>query len=1137
LRSFGFVTRPRVVAAFLVSALALAAVLFLTHRAASHEVAKQCPAGYAYAHGDEEHGCVNLFRPESPGDLVKFSTAAARRFGTEFPGQRRQALRQKARLADSTTIPGANGTWHPLGVGPLIGSDPAYSSTNGDGYGDLSGRISDYAYDARTNRLWATVAQGGVWESTDLGQNWRPISNPLPAQSVSGIAWTPAGGDGGTLVVVTGDHAFSNDYSGIGVYYTTDDGTTWHHSKGVPDGALGFNAAVDPTHPNVVYAATGFGLYRSDDAGRSFANVALPTGDCAGETYNKTNCFFANVVTSVAVQPADKLGHKGGKVAAAVGWRAGPYPNFNGRPQAPANGIYVSDTGKPGTFSRVADGNGITPSAQFGRAELAAVASPDQDSSYLYAIVQNAKYFTDNTDVPDLGGPRLPDCDPTGNVCLNSGSVVDGVYVSHDFGRTWTVMEDHTQFSDDVTSGSSLTQLRTFGISAGYQVTYNEWMRVDPTMTASDGTPTHLVFGMEELWQNALPGQPMNGPTKFQVFGPYNQAGICLIVAAAPGCSVTQPVNPQGLTSHPDQHGGLIIPDPKGGTILFAGNDGGNYRIHSSTGGGYAREDIGPGNDSGLHTLLPYGVAMAKDGTVYAGLQDNGEMRIDPKTGKQNMVFGGDAIFTVTNPGNSNEVIEMYPTYAIMQASTDGGQTWQDIAPDIDDADFVGPLVQDPLNYKHIAIAGRQVLESTSWTDTTFNCHKDPGGHSSDPTCPDSPTDWVPVYDLGTFKHPGDAAAKSAKGDPANTAIAQALLGPNMYVGFCGSCDPVKLHERFHSGLATNVAGPKPPKTGSTDGWHIAAAKGLPQRIITSIAIDPNDAKTIYVTLGQSAARPFAPLGSLGDDTSQVAGGYVYKSTDAGETFTDVTGNLPKTQASWVGLKGSQLVVANAVGMFISNNLSGAKWALLGKGFPSSPVYSFEFEPQDPNKIVVASYGRGIWEYDFRPRPGAAVLGSETAGAHLPCIDKTGPTSRFLSRIGQAAQRKGAGLILRGTSHWRACKGGPRGRVARVLVTLVRQYGKKCRYLTKRGRLGAPTSCKRKPRYYRAKGKGHWRFVVRGPVPPGRYVARVRSTDTLGNHERVTKHRNFRHFRLGVRGVAAGWHGSQPARVPRAKGA
>jgi hypothetical protein len=1151
---FAFLTRSRVPILVLAAAFGLAGWLVLLRDGSGPvKVAHKCPLGYAWARGEEarealeaangtreadgERGeaggigdgaCINLSRPEGPGEISRFSEAASRRFGSDYPKQRRRALRQRARLADSKDIPGANGTWKPLGVGPLHADDPQYGTTYGDGYGLLAGRISDYAYDATTNRLWATVAQGGVWESTDLGDNWRPISNGLPIQSTSGIAFTPAGGDGGTLVVVTGDHAFSNDYSGVGVYYTTDDGKTWHHAKGVPDGALGFNAAVDPTNPRRIYAATGFGLYRSDDAGRSFENVKLPTGDCAGDS-TKPNCFFANIVTSVAVQPADKHGHKGGKVAAAVGWRAGPYPNFNGKPQAPANGMYVSDTGATGSFSRVGDDAGITHSDEFGRTELAATAGGDQDSEYLYALVQNSKYFREGTDVGDLG----PGCDPLiGLVCANSGSVVDGVFVSHDFGRTWTVMENHDQFANDVTSGSSITQLRPAGIAAGYQVTYNEWIKVDPTMQDSDGTPTHLVFGMEELWQNDPPGQPMNGQTKFQVFGPYNQAGFCLLVALAETCGQTQQVSPR--TTHPDQHGGIILPDKNGGTFLLAGNDGGNYKQHSSDSGGYTREAIGDGNQAGFHTLLPYGVAMAKDGTVYAGLQDNGQLKIDPNTGRQDMVFGGDAIYTVVNPGNSDEVIEMYPTYAIMQASTDGGRTWHDIAPNVDDADFVGPLVQDPLDYKHIAIAGRQVLESTSWTDTTFNCHKDPGGSSSDPTCGDIDTDWNPVFDLGTQKHPGDKDAEATDDDPGNHAISQAVYGPNQYVGFCGSCDPVKLHQRFHSGIATNVGGSKPPGVEKTDGWHIAAAKGLPQRIITGITIDPKNPRTVYVTLGQSAARPFAPLGSLGDDTSQVKGGYVYKSTDAGESFTDVTGNLPKIQAGWVRLKGNQLVVATAIGMFISKDTNGSSWAELGQGFPSSPVYSFEFEPQDPEKIVVASFGRGIWEYDFRKRPAGAqaVMGSETAGANLPCVDKTGPTSRFLRNIRSAAQRRGRSLVLRGTAAWRACKGGPNGRVARVLVTLKFKSGKRCRYLTKKGRLGKRTSCKRRARYFTARGREKWSFRIRGPLPRGRYVAYVKSTDNLGNRERRTKHRNFRHFRLRPRSVAAGWHGKQPAKVP-----
>ena len=1117
--SFAFLSRPRVLIAFLIAASALGAALVIGSFGG--------PAGAAKGASTRQSTSAEL-----PDDIAKFGEAAGLRFGGERPGQIRTALRQKARLADDTSVPGANGTWQPLGKGPLVGNDPTYPYTYGDAFGVMAGRISDYAYDAGSNRLWATVAQGGVWESLDRGDNWFAVSDGahgLPVQSSGGIAWTPAGGDGGTLVVLTGDHAFSNDYSGMGAYWTNDDGKTWHHSKGLPDGALSFQVAVEETNPKRVFAATGLGLFRWDDAGRSFENVKLPTGDCAGDS-SKPNCFFANVVTSVQVQAADKFGHKGGAVAAAVGWRAGPFPNFNGKPQAPANGIYVSDSGASGSFQRVGDDRGITASAQFGRAELGAAGGPDQSSGYLYAIVQNAKFFTDGN---DLGDPDAPACDPlTGNVCPASGSVVDGVYSSSDFGKTWSLMEGHDQFANDVTSGSSLTQLRPLGISAGYQTTYNEWIKVDPTQADANHVPTHLLFGMEEIWQNRIPGQPMDGQTEFETFAPYNQAGACLLVLLADTCSKTQAVNPQGYTTHPDQHGGLVLPGAQGGVDLLAGNDGGNYRQHTDS-GSFSR-NWGPGNQNGFHTLLPYGVAMAKDGTVYAGLQDNGELRIDPKTGVQNEVYGGDGVFTLVNPDNSDEVIEEYPG-ATVSVSTDGGKSWSDMSPTVDDADFVTPLVQDPENYKHVVTGGRQIVETTDWVKTTSNCHNDPGGTSADPTCPDTETDWKPVFDLGTHSHPGDKSATASKEDPANQVVALRVRGADAYAGFCGSCDPVKLHELFHSGIATNVAGEKPAKTGAPDGWHVAAASGLPNRIVTGLEIDPQDPKTVFVTLGSSAARPFAPLGSLGDDAGGAAGGYVYVSHDAGATFSNLTGDLPKVQATWVRARGDQLVVSNAVGMFISKDRNGKHWAELGNGLPTSPVYSFELEPRDANKIVVASYGRGVWEYDFTKRkPGASgVLGPQIAAGKRPrCGDNSGPTSRFLRRISKAAKRSGKGLVLRGTAAFRKCKGGAAGKVKRVVVTLKLQKGRRCRYLTKKGTLGPLTSCRRRARFYTAKGTSKWTFRVRGPLPSGRYLAVVVAKDNLGNTERRTLHRNFRHFRLRGKVVLAGWHGHQPNKVP-----
>ncbi|MEA2411122.1 MAG: hypothetical protein QOC77_1683, partial [Thermoleophilaceae bacterium] len=912
--------RFRLVAGLLlaVAGASVAAVLLLSGGSGGvKRTASTCPAGQRLVadNGESDGGaggdyeshfkgkCAPVAHPESPADLEKFNEASQNRQGSDSPQEFAKALDQRDRLAAKpSTIPGTNGRWSPYGKGPLIGDDPTYPTTLGDGFGKMNGRVSDFAYVASTKKLYAAVAQGGVWESSDLGDNWKSIGDNLPIQSTGALAQTSAGG--GTLIVATGDHAFSNDYAGVGAYWTTDDGKSWHKSKGSPIGALSFRVAVDPNNPNVIYLATGKGLFRSDDAARSFKNVNLPTGDCAGDS-SKPNCFFANVVTDVAVQPKDKLGHNGGAVIAAVGWRAGQFPNFNGKPQAPANGLYRSDNGAVGSFQKVPDSAGFTPTDHAGRAEFGTTTGPDQNSEYLYAISQDAPLFVEQSggenDVA-LGVPGTP-------------SVLDAIYVSPDFGKSWQVMESRQEFLNPA-NGSTLAQLTPLGIGPGYQVTYNQWIKPDPTRTAPDGSPSRVLLGMEEVWQATSPGGvlPQSGHSQFNVVGSYTaNGGACLVVPEQ--CGTKQAVAGY-TTTHPDQHGATLVPDGNGGVTLVVGNDGGVYKQHADSTQDFAQMRWGDGANKGFHTLLPYGAAMSKDGTVYAGLQDNGELKILPN-GEQHDTYVGDGTFALVDPNDSKIAYDELPNAGI-NVTTDGGSTWSSIDPLLTDPDFVAPMVMDPHKAKHILAAGRDIAETTSGPDTT-TCQ--PG----DPSCTPADTDWKYVYNLGTMKHPGDPNA-SASSSPAradgtnaddapNHASAAALNGANAYIGFCGDCDPVKRHRIFHNGFATNVGGDKPPKIGTGDGWHITKAAGLPNRIITGVTPDPKDPKTVYVTLGASAARYFAPLGSLGENASDAAGGRVYKSTDAGQTFKDISGNLPKVQATWPLVRNGQLIVGTAVGV------------------------------------------------------------------------------------------------------------------------------------------------------------------------------------------------------------------------------
>jgi photosystem II stability/assembly factor-like uncharacterized protein len=877
--------------------------------------------------------------PETFADLADAHTAISQRVSADSTAEYAAAARQHSRLTTSgaSRISGTGGSWQPVGKGPLHADDPAYESTYGDGFALLSGRVSDYAYDARHGRLYAAVASGGVWESRDQGKTWRSIGNRLPTQTVGSVAYSPAAG--GTLIAVTGDNAFGgNTYGGLGVYRSTDDGRTWRRSKGVPGGAMGFKAAVDPTNPRVIYAATGAGLFRSQDDGRTFRNVNLPTGKrCQGNTFRKPNCFFANVVTDVAVQSPDHFGHKGGVVLAAVGWRDGRRKNFNLVPEAPANGLYRSTTGRVDSFKRLNVGNiGFARQGHVGRVELGAATGPKQNHGYLYAVVQDAVLFNRGT----VEGLDAPGANVFGITPTATPTYLNGVYVSKDFGLSWRRMADDNQMLSP-SSGSVLAQLTPLGLGPGIQSWYDEWIKPDPTKQIK-GVPTRLVFGLEEIFENRTP-TPQNRRSDFKAIGPYNaNGGACLLVLASPACSEKQNADPSNTTTHPDQHAGMFIPDGKGGVTLLAGNDGGNYRQHL-TGGAtsdFTPRGFGKGAQAGFHTLLPYGVAAARDGVVYAGLQDNGEIRIEPN-GRQTEVYGGDGVFTQVDPGRSGVVYEEYPG-AVINVSTDGGKSWSDISPFVDNASFYSPLVMDPKDPKHLLSGGRQIVETTSGPSTASS----------------SSTDWKPVFDLGKSR-------RHKRGRLDNQVSAIAVRGNNVYAGYCGGCDPVRDRAKFFSGLATNVGGSKPPRTGTADGWHKVAAKGLPQRFISSVTIDPRNPRTVYVTLGASDLRPYAPPGATGEAGESAGGGHIYKSTDGGRTFTDISGNLEKVPALWSVVRKGQLIVATTMGVYISGGKSGGHYAPLGRNLPAAPVFSMQRVPGHRRQLVVASLGRGVYRYTF----------------------------------------------------------------------------------------------------------------------------------------------------------------------------
>ena len=130
---------------------------------------------------------------------------------------------------------------------------------------------------------------GGVWKTTDGGMNWFPVADSiLGAGSIGAIE--VAESDPNVVYVGTGESPLRGNVSpGDGMYRSDDAGRTWRRI-GLRDAGQIAAIRVHPHNPDLVYAAVlghAFGrnaergVYRSRDGGATWQQV-LTRGDSAG---------------------------------------------------------------------------------------------------------------------------------------------------------------------------------------------------------------------------------------------------------------------------------------------------------------------------------------------------------------------------------------------------------------------------------------------------------------------------------------------------------------------------------------------------------------------------------------------------------------------------------------------------------------------------------------------------------------------------------------------------------------------------------------------------------------------------------------------------------------------------------------
>ena len=129
--------------------------------------------------------------------------------------------------------------------------------------------------------------------------------------------------------------------------------------------------------------------------------------------------------------------------------------------------------------------------------------------------------------------------------------------------------------------------------------------------------------------------------------------------------------------------------------------------------------------------------------------------------------------------------------------------------------------------------------------------------------------------------------------------------------------------------------------------------KGLPVNAHVSrlVASKYNEA-TVYVTLSDRREDNISP--------------YIFKSTDMGKTWVNVTGNLPHNPVNVIREdpnKKNILYCGTDIGVYVSNN-GGQKWVPLNNNLPAVVSVQDLFIHPKTDQLVIATYGRGIYALD-----------------------------------------------------------------------------------------------------------------------------------------------------------------------------
>jgi len=461
---------------------------------------------------------------------------------------------------------------------------------------------------------------GGVWKSTDYGNSWRPIFDREPTGSIGAIAVSVS--DPNVIYVGTGESTIRPDQAtGMGMYKSTDAGKTWAFVglRATEDIAM---IAVDPHDPERVFVAALGHIYEPNRERGIFRSLD------GGKTWKKV--LYVNEYTSgddIEMDPDNP------EVLYATLWQQQQAPWENGQFGGTDGGIFKSTDGG-NTWIKLTGG---LPAV-----EQALLRIAPSDPKVLYASVSS--------------GPGAPD-----------GKV--GIYRSDDAGASWHKVTSDPRPAERIGGGDL------------------------PLLAIDPKNPDIVYSDTPVLWKSTDGGKTWFGFRGAPGGDDYQQTWI-------------NPQNPQIIAVNSDQGAIVTVDGGKSWSSWYNQPTAAMYKVGIDDTWPY--RVCGGQQDSGSACVLERG----NDGELTAhdwhpvGIEEYGGAAPDPL--HPNLIYGGKVTVYDRDTGQIADVgpkatrgrgyrvlrtmplmfspIDLHRLYFASNTvwqTEDGGQNWKQISPDL----------------------------------------------------------------------------------------------------------------------------------------------------------------------------------------------------------------------------------------------------------------------------------------------------------------------------------------------------------------------------------------------------------------------------------------------------------------------